>query len=153
MTKLFTLCFIHQSPRILLGMKKVGFGAGRWNGFGGRVEPGETIEHAVVREMREESGLNVSDLEKRGVMQFSFQDKPDILEVHIFAVRDFTGELIESDEMRPEWFSDTELPYHTMWPSDVHWIPLFLAGKHFQGRTLFGPGDVIVEHWVEEVGR
>ncbi|MEK7607017.1 MAG: DNA mismatch repair protein MutT, partial [Patescibacteria group bacterium] len=38
--KLLTLCFIHQSPRILLGMKKRGFGAGRWNGFGGKVEAG-----------------------------------------------------------------------------------------------------------------
>jgi 8-oxo-dGTP diphosphatase/2-hydroxy-dATP diphosphatase len=42
--KLLTLCIIYQHSRILLGMKKRGFGAGRWNGFGGKVAMAETIK-------------------------------------------------------------------------------------------------------------
>jgi len=46
MKKIMTLCIIHQHPKVLLGMKKRGFGVGRWNGFGGKVNEGETIEQA-----------------------------------------------------------------------------------------------------------
>ena len=55
MIKKLTLCIIHQHPRVLLGMKKRGFGMGRWNGFGGKVEAGETIEDATRREVGEEN--------------------------------------------------------------------------------------------------
>ena len=47
--KLLTLLFVIESDRVLLGMKKRGFGAGRWNGFGGKVDRDETIEEAAKR--------------------------------------------------------------------------------------------------------
>ena len=47
--KLLTLAFVKASNQILLGFKKTGFGSGRWNGFGGKVESGETIEEAAKR--------------------------------------------------------------------------------------------------------
>lgn len=47
--KLYTLAFVLDAGKILLGMKKRGFGAGRWNGFGGKVHPGESIEAAAKR--------------------------------------------------------------------------------------------------------
>lgn len=50
---------IDAKDQILLGMKKRGFGMGKWNGFGGKVEPGETIEEGALREMAEESGVCV----------------------------------------------------------------------------------------------
>lgn len=48
-SRLFTLVLVVQPPRVLLGMKKRGFGAGLWNGFGGKVQPGESIEEAARR--------------------------------------------------------------------------------------------------------
>jgi 8-oxo-dGTP diphosphatase/2-hydroxy-dATP diphosphatase len=65
---------IYQPPKVLLGKKKRGFGTGRWNGFGGKVEEGETIEESAKRETREEAGIDVSDLEKVGIIEFEFQD-------------------------------------------------------------------------------
>ena len=47
--KQFTLVFVLDESRILLGLKKRGFGCGRWNGFGGKVEAGETIAEAAKR--------------------------------------------------------------------------------------------------------
>ena len=47
--KVLTLAFIRDGERLLLGMKKRGFGAGKWNGFGGKVDPGETILQGAVR--------------------------------------------------------------------------------------------------------
>lgn len=135
--KIMTLCLIHEHPRVLLAMKKRGFGVGRWNGFGGKVNEGETIEEAARREVLEESGLEVTALEERGVLDFEFQNDPKILEVHIFKVERFTGDLRETEEMRPKWFDVSEIPFALMWSDDIYWLPLFLAGKRFRGRFLF----------------
>ncbi len=149
--KLLTLCIIHQHPNILLGMKKRGFGAGRWNGFGGKVSQGETIEDAAKREVQEEAGIDVRDLNKVGIIEFEFKGNPEILEVHIFRSEHFSGEPAESEEMKPQWFHIDEIPFDSMWPDDIHWIPLFLVGKKFAGKFLFGDGDSILSQKLVEV--
>ncbi len=153
MKKPLTLCIIYDHPRVLLGMKKRGFGAGRWNGFGGKLQEGETIEEAAKREIFEETGIAAHSLEKKGIIEFEFRGNPEILEVHIFRVTDFSGSPEESEEMRPQWFQIEEIPYDTMWPDDIHWLPLFLAGKRFKGRFLFGENDTILKHGLSEVDR
>ena len=59
-----------QDSKILLTMKKRGFGVGFWNGFGGKVKEGETIEAVAIRETEEESGIVVSKIKGRGILQF-----------------------------------------------------------------------------------
>lgn len=141
-----TLCLVVQDERILLGMKKRGFGEGRWNGFGGKVEERETIEEATIRETREECGVLIQKMEKVGIHEFEFFDKPDeILEVHVFRADEWTGEPRETEEMRPRWFMFSDIPYETMWPDDIYWYPLFLSGKKFRTRFLFGEGDSVKE--------
>ncbi len=149
--KILTLCIIHKQQKVLLGMKKRGFGAGRWNGFGGKVMLGETIEDAARREIKEEAGIDVKDLEQVGLIDFEFQGNPEILKVNIFKSGEFLGEPIESEEMKPQWFDVKEIPFDKMWPDDVFWIPLFLAGKKFKGKFLFGKDDVILEKELLEV--
>lgn len=63
MRKILTLCMVMKDGKLLLGMKKRGFGMGRWNGFGGKVEAGESIEEAAKREVFEESGLVARSVE------------------------------------------------------------------------------------------
>ena len=85
MRRLLTLCIIHEHPRVLLGMKKRGFGAGRWNGFGGKVHDGESIEEAARRELKEEAGITVGKMKPAGILEFEFErNKGEILRVHIF---------------------------------------------------------------------
>jgi 8-oxo-dGTP diphosphatase/2-hydroxy-dATP diphosphatase len=132
-------------------MKKRGFGAGRWNGFGGKVQEGETIEEAMRREVREEVGIVVGGAEKVGIIEFEFKGNPEILEVHVFRAQEFTGEPHESDEMRPQWYPTDALPYDSMWSDDRYWFPLFLEGKKFRGKFLFGAGDAVFEHTLEAV--
>lgn len=151
MKKVQTLCIIQKDSQILLGMKKRGFGEGRWNGFGGKVQIGETVEDAVQREMKEESGIAVADIKKRGVLAFEFADNPEVLEVHIFSASDFQGEPQETEEMKPQWFKIEEIPYDLMWPDDKHWLPLFLAGKNFQGHFYFSDFNTIIRHKIEEI--
>lgn len=145
MRKQLTLCLIHQHPRLLLGMKKRGFGAGRWNGFGGKVERGETIEAAARRELFEEVGIDAVNLDTIGVLEFSFENDPDILEVHVFRVEGFSGEPKESEEMCPQWFHTDRIPFNDMWPDDVHWFPLFLRGSRFRGQFHFKDVDTILK--------
>ncbi|MEK9182210.1 MAG: 8-oxo-dGTP diphosphatase, partial [Patescibacteria group bacterium] len=137
MKRILTLCIIYQDRKILLGMKKRGFGVGKWNGFGGHVEEAESTEEAVKREVFEEAGLKVKSLEKMGVIIFEFQDGHQSFEVHIFRSKDFEGEITESEEMKPEWFYVDKLPLDNMWPADAHWLPIMLKGKKFEGKFIY----------------
>jgi 8-oxo-dGTP diphosphatase / 2-hydroxy-dATP diphosphatase len=151
MKKILTLCIIHKDGKVLLGMKKRGFGQGRWNGFGGKIHNGETIEEAAKREVLEESGINVLSMEKMGIIEFEFQGNPEILEVHIFRAENFSGEPAETEEMKPQWFEINEIPFDEMWQDDKYWLPLFLEGKKFKGRFLFDKKDKILDYDLKEV--
>jgi len=131
-------------------MKKRGFGAGRWNGFGGKVQPDESIENAAKREILEEAGIEVNKLDKRGILEFEFQGNPEILEVHVFRANEFLGEPTESEEMKPQWFHVDEIPFGEMWADDKYWIPLFLEDKKFKGKILFGESDSVLENSITE---
>lgn len=151
MKKLQTLCIIHQHPKILLGMKKRGFGTGKWNGFGGKVSAAETVEDAAKREIHEEAGIEVRNLDRVGILDFEFKGNLEILQTHIFRSDNFWGEPTESEEMKPRWFPVNEIPFKEMWPDDIHWMPLLLNGKKFKGRFLFGESDVILEQELVEI--
>lgn len=149
-TRTDTLCIVCQHPRVLLGMKKRGFGEGKWNGFGGKVNL-ETIEESAKRETKEECGIEIKNLEKLGIVDFEFRGNPEIIQMHIFRVGNFSGEPKESEEMKPEWFHIDKIPFKQMWPDDVYWMPLFLKGRKFKGKFLFGEENSILEKELEEV--
>ncbi len=150
--KILTLVLILQGEKILLGMKKRGFGAGRWNGFGGKVRDGESIEEAAKREVREECGLEITRLKEVGLHEFEFEkERGAILEVHVFRGLSWQGEPFETEEMRPEWFLTSKIPYQDMWPDDILWLPTFLDGKKFRTKFLFGEGDQVLEQKIEVI--
>jgi len=142
MKKILTLCMVIKDKKILLGMKKRGFGVGRWNGFGGKIEDGETIEQAAHRELEEEIGIKASEMTKVGIIDFSFENDPKLLEVHIFKVTEYEGNPVESEEMKPEWFAFNDVPFYQMWSDDIFWFPYLLNDKLFKGHFLFDrPSD------------
>ncbi|MFA5310264.1 MAG: NUDIX domain-containing protein [Candidatus Paceibacterota bacterium] len=147
--KVLTLCLTLKDREILLGMKKRGFGEGRWNGFGGKLEKGETIIEAAKREMLEESGLLIEEIEEMGYIDFHFMDTGKLMEVHMFDVIRYTGEPVETEEMRPQWFKLDEIPFENMWADDPYWFPLFLKKKKFKGRIIFKDNDIILSHELE----
>jgi 8-oxo-dGTP pyrophosphatase MutT (NUDIX family) len=141
MKKVTTLAIIEDGDRVLLAMKKRGFGEGWWNGYGGKVQEDETIPEAMIRELEEESGLRAEEFSQRGVLNFFFVGsnlESDLeVEMHIFEVTKYSGELIETDEMLPQWFSKKEIPYKKMWPADGKWMPIFFSGKKVTGSASF----------------
>lgn len=158
MKKILTLCIVVKGKRVLLGMKKRGFGEGRWNGFGGKVDENiETIEEGADRELFEESNLKALNMQKVGILDFSFENNPKILEVHVFKITDFIGIPMESEEMKPQWFMLDKIPFDQMWSDDIYWLPLLLSDKLFRGEFLFDrPSDAeysakIINYKLKEV--
>lgn len=140
-----TLGFLLKDTAVLLAMKKRGFGVGKWNGVGGKLEPGETLAQAMIREAEEEIGVQVSELDPAGVINFYFPDKPEWdQDVHLFRIRHWTGEPIESEEMRPEWFPIENIPFTAMWSGDELWVPRVLAGETVRANLVFAStGDTV----------
>ncbi|BBN02616.1 8-oxo-dGTP diphosphatase [Marchantia polymorpha subsp. ruderalis] len=149
--KLLTLVIIHSDGKVLLGLKKRGFGKGYYNGFGGKVEKGETIDQAAARELQEESGVTATDMEKRGILTFHFDNDPLAWEVHVYYATKFLGEPCETDEMAPTWFSVADIPYDVMWSDDPLWYPLLLAGQQFKGDFCFTNTTTLTSHTIEVV--
>ncbi len=137
-----TLLFLLREDKkeVLLAMKKRGFGEGKWNGVGGKVEEGETVTQAVIREAQEEIGVGIDEehLIARGEIEFSFEHPNDMhLLVHIFTTTVWEGTPSESEEMKPVWYSFDSVPYQEMWVDDPHWLPQMLEGKNISGSFHF----------------
>lgn len=130
------LTFIRSGGRLLLILKKRGLGQGKINAPGGRLEPGETLEQAAVRETQEEVGLTPLNLRPAGRLDFAFTDGYS-LRGHVFTADSFDGTLTETDEAAPFWCHEAEIPYDRMWSDDRLWVPLMLQGRPFSARFIF----------------
>lgn len=151
--KTLSLLFLRKDDQVLLAMKKRGFGQGRWNGVGGKVEADETIEAAMIRETQEEIGVTPTTYEKVADIRFDefFKGEPTLMHVHIFLATEWEGEPAESNEMAPRWFSQNEIPYDYMWADDPYWLPLVLEGKKVSADFKLDESDAIVSHAVNVV--
>lgn len=151
--KVCTLLFLRREDEILLAMKKRGFGANRYNGVGGKVDPGETIEQALVRECQEE--IDVTPIKYWQVAEHDFiqteGDAPWHMYVHVYICDQWQGTPIETEEMAPEWFKVSEIPYSKMWQDDEYWLPQVLAGDKVFGKFSFDQDDTMLTHDVKLV--
>ncbi|GFU48540.1 7,8-dihydro-8-oxoguanine triphosphatase [Nephila pilipes] len=150
-TKISSLVLLRQNGFVLLGMKKRGFGIGKWNGFGGKIEKGETMLECAKRELLEEAGVVAECLEEVGRLEFEFLEDPLIMKVHVFTSSQFHGDPRESEEMRPQWFPEAQVPLDQMWADDRLWFPLFLRGVKFKGSFKFTNLETIASYSLEEV--
>lgn len=138
-----TLCFVVRDGHILLIHKKRGIGAGKINGPGGRLEPGETPEQCAVREVEEELFVTPTGLSAVGEQRFHFIDGYSI-HVHVFLASGCRGEARESAEAIPLWTPLAEIPYERMWEDDILWLPRVLGGTPCSGRYVFD-GDRLLD--------
>lgn len=144
---LATLCLILDGDRVLLIRKKRGLGAGKINGPGGRIDPGETPARCAVREVQEELGVTPLGVDERGTLSFQFVDGL-ALHVHVFVASSHEGQPVETDEAIPLWTALSAIPYQEMWADDAVWMPHLLAGRRFTLRAVFD-GDAMLSHELE----
>jgi 8-oxo-dGTP diphosphatase len=139
---------------VLLIQKLRGIGAGKINGPGGKIDPGETAREAAIRETQEELHITPKNVRKMGELFFAMTDLPDI-HCHVFMADDHEGTPTATDEAIPRWTRMADLPLERMWEDDQYWLPQMLEEKKtFVGRFWF-EGERIrwmrVEHDVRVV--
>ncbi len=144
-----SLVFLIKEDQMLLGLKKKGFGKGKWMAIGGKPEQGETIEQTARREFTEEVGASLSTLEELAKLNFYFPDTVEFAgwnqKVVVYLSGDFEGEIKESEEMKPQWFNLNNLPIQQMWQDNRLWLDYIITGKKFEGWFLFDVGLEVVE--------
>jgi len=148
-----TLCLLikekNGQKEILLAMKKRGFGINKWNGTGGKFDPEKGDRNLVdtaIRETQEEISVKIKNLEKRVVLSFYFPHKPKWnQEVYVYWVKEWEGEGQESEETKPQWFKEKNIPYNKMWDDDQYWLPHFLKGIKFKAKFVFNQENKVIE--------
>lgn len=134
-----TLMFIinEEKREVLLIRKKRGLGAGKINGPGGKIDPGETSEECAVRETQEELGVTALKPTHHGELQFQFVDGLS-MHVDVYVSTSHEGEPVETPEAVPLWTSLDALPFDQMWADDEHWLAQTLIQRQrFIGRFVF----------------
>lgn len=137
-----TLIFVVQNGKILLIRKKRGLGAGKINGPGGRIDPGETPQQCAVREAQEELHVTPTGVLFCGELFFQFADGFK-LHGYVYRASGYEGTPTETDEALPLWTDIDHIPYHEMWADDRYWLPFMLAGHTFTGRFLFHDDTIL----------
>ncbi len=142
-----TLLFVIKDGDVLLIHKKRGLGAGKINGPGGRIDPGETAREGAIREVQEELCITPTDVSYCGEMSFQFADGFS-LHCSVFRGENFVGIPQETDEAIPLWAPVDDIPYDEMWQDDKYWMPLMFSKTEFKGYFLFDD-DKLLDYVIE----
>ncbi len=137
-----TLMFIQVDGEVLLIEKQRGIGAGKVNGPGGKIDPGETPLECAIRETQEELCVTATGVKKMGELFFAMSDMPDI-HCHVFTATGYEGTPTSTPEAIPLWTRVDEIPYQRMWNDDRYWLGEMLAGQTFRGRFVFQEEEIL----------
>jgi len=148
-----TLLLLRKENQILLAMKKRGFGEGKFNGVGGKIEINETPEMAMIRETQEEIYVTPIEYTKVGIVEFLeyFKGSKENIIFHLFVATAWDGEPQESEEMKPQWFDIDKIPYDQMFKDDKYWMPYILEGKKINAFFEFDENWNILSHRIDEI--
>ncbi len=143
--KLATLCYVIDKKKnrtlMLHRVKKVNdVHEGKWNGLGGKLEIGETPEECVIREIKEESGLSISDPRLHGFITFPLFDGIDDWYVFVFTAENYFGEIIESAEGNLEWIPSESITALNLWDGDAIFLKWLKEDKFFSAKFIYERG-------------
>lgn len=149
-----TLLLLRSGDELLLALKKRGFGEGKWNGVGGKIEAGESLEQALIRECIEEIGVTPQSWQSVAELDFiqdAETDDPWHMYIYAYLCDEWEGDPIETEEMMPKWFHVEDIPYHDMWGDDEFWLPYVLDNKKVVGEFSFDIHNKLMSHDVRVV--
>lgn len=147
-----TLCYLERGEEVLLlhrTKKHADPNEGKWIGVGGKIEPGETPEMCMRREIEEETGLQVTAYTYRGVVDF-FSDAWPSERMHLFTVTAWEGMQRECDEGVLQWIPKAAMNSLPMWEGDRVFLKLLQENAPFFRLRLVYEGDSLVSAEVVE---
>jgi len=146
------MCFLLDGERVLLIRNSRGSSKGKWLGVGGKLDKGETPEQAIIREIREESGVQAKRLAYHGKTNFYMDGKQDLgIIVHIFTCKEFDGNPKSTEEGELRWFGKDEFPLDQMWDDTNYWMDLALSGKKFVADFYYDSKNELVKKYQIEL--
>jgi len=150
---LTTECYIQKDGQTLMlyrNKKEHDINKGKYIGVGGKFEPGESPEECLLREVKEEAGVTLTDFRLRGLVTFVMLDgSSEPIYMFVFTANGFTGEITECDEGELRWVDTDKLFTLGLWEGDkLFWRWLLEDERFFSAKFVYN-GDVLVEH--EEV--
>lgn len=144
-----TICYIiNGRGEVLLQKKRRGFGQGKWNGPGGKVDPGETVKQCAIRELFEETGVEAGQLEEAAYLEFVFPSGQEESnnQTRAFVSHKWQGVPEDKGEGELQWFPIDKLPLDKMWDDDRYWLPQALAGEKLRMRFYFDEQGKVVKY-------
>ena len=145
MSKQTTLCYIEKEGAYLMLhriKKEQDENRDKWIGVGGKFEDKESPEDCVLREVKEETGLTLTDYKYRGIVTF-VSDVWPCEYMHLFTATGFEGEIRECDEGVLEWLPKEQLYALPMWAGDRIFLELLDQGAPFFSLKLVYEGEVL----------
>ena len=147
-----TLCYIEKDGAYLMIhriKKQNDMNKDKWIGVGGKLEEGESPFDCARREILEETGLVVKDLNYRGIITF-VSNQYGTEYMHLFTATEFTGEMTRNcDEGKLEWVKKEDVPNLPIWEGDKIFFDLMEKESRFFSLKLCYEGDRLVSHTVE----
>ena len=137
--------------QVLLGRKKRGLGAGKIVGIGGKCHPGEAAAECAIRELQEETGAVVAlqHLDYRGTVEWRFPNKPAWeMVASVYVATEWTGDLIETDEIEPVWFAFGTVPYDQMWADARMWLPGVFGGASVKLVFIYNDDNTTIRQMI-----
>jgi len=144
--KLATLCYLRRDGQTLMihRVKKANdMHEGKWNGLGGKLNPGESPEECAVREVFEESGLRVRNPQLKGFLTFPAFSQNEDWYVFVYLVEDLEGELIDSAEGILRWVDNADLTALNLWEGDPIFLPWLDRPGIFSGKFIYKDGRLV----------
>ncbi len=151
---LATLCYLRDEEKTLMlfrNRKKNDIHKQKWNGLGGKLEAGETPEECAIREVLEESGLEVSDPYLRGFLTFPLFDGINDWYVFLFTFKHWSGSMIDSPEGELSWIPNDLLLELNLWEGDRIFLQWLDDPGFFSAKFTYEHGK-LVEWSVENYG-
>ena len=146
-----TLCYIEKDNKYLMlhRVKKVNdLNHDKWVGIGGKFLENETPDECLLREVKEETGLTLTDYRLRGVVTF-LSDKWEGEYMYLFTATDYTGEMIECDEGNLEWVDIDKVSELPIWEGDKLFFEELRRDRGFFTMMLKYEGDTLVDSSVK----